>query len=78
MATITVRGLDERVRDALQRRARRHGRSMEAEARQILADQVSADLVYPNALIEFHGAMRDDPIVLDIPERTIEPPRVRF
>ncbi len=78
MATITVRGLDEQVRDALRRRARRNGRSMEAEARQILADQVRADLVYPNALIEFHEAMRRDPVVLDIPERTVEPPRVRF
>lgn len=78
MATITVRGLDEDVRVALKRRARRHGRSMEAEARQIITDQVTADLTFPNALVEFHVAMRDEPVELELPERTYEPPRVSF
>ena len=76
MVTITVRGLDEQVRDALQRRARRHGRSMEAEIRQILVDQVGADLVRPNALVEFHLATRDDPVELELPVRAFEPARV--
>lgn len=78
MATITVRGLDDEVRAALKRRAHRHGRSMEAEARQILTDQVSVDLVFPNALIEFHVAMREEPVELELPERSYEPPRVSF
>jgi plasmid stability protein len=38
MAQILVRSLDERVKIRLQRRARRNGRSMEAEAREILTN----------------------------------------
>ncbi len=78
MATITVRGLDDEVRAALKRRARRHGHSMEEEARQILTEQVAVDLAFPNALVEFHAAMRDEPVELELPERTHEPPRVSF
>jgi plasmid stability protein len=36
MATITVRGLDESVTKSLAAQAKEHGRSMEAEARDIL------------------------------------------
>ncbi len=78
MAAITVRGLDDQVHEALGRRARRHGRSMEAEVRAILAERVRADLAFPNALIEFHVAMRDDPVELELPPRTYEEPRVTF
>ncbi|KNX39341.1 FitA-like ribbon-helix-helix domain-containing protein [Luteipulveratus halotolerans] len=39
MATITVRDLDDGVRDRLKVRAAEHGRSMEAEVRQILTDK---------------------------------------
>jgi plasmid stability protein len=38
MAQILVRKLDERLKGRLQRRAKRHGRSMEAEAREILCE----------------------------------------
>lgn len=38
MAVITVRGVDDHVKQALRERAARHGRSMEAELRVILAD----------------------------------------
>ena len=37
MSTVTIRNLDPRVKAGLQRRAAEHGRSMEAEARAILA-----------------------------------------
>jgi plasmid stability protein len=40
---LTVRGLDQYVYDALQETARSHGRSMEAEARKILADAVAPE-----------------------------------
>jgi antitoxin FitA len=49
MATITVRGLDDTVKKALEQRAKRHGRSMEAEARAVLtaaADDDSSDSEY--------------------------------
>jgi plasmid stability protein len=36
MAQIIVRHLEEQVKERLQRRAKRHGRSMEDEAREIL------------------------------------------
>ena len=42
MAQLLVRQLDEAVKEALRRRARRHGRSMEEEARLILAQAVAA------------------------------------
>jgi plasmid stability protein len=38
MAQILVRNLDDRLKGRLQRRAKSHGQSMEAEARDILRD----------------------------------------
>ncbi len=38
MATLTIRNLPDEVRDRLRVRAAQNGRSMEAEAREILAD----------------------------------------
>ncbi|NHN55106.1 toxin-antitoxin system [Calidifontibacter sp. DB0510] len=38
MASIIVRGLDESVKQSLAARAKRHGRSMEAEVREILTE----------------------------------------
>lgn len=43
MAQLLVRNLDESVKDALRRRARRHGRSMEEEARLILRQAAEAE-----------------------------------
>lgn len=40
MATLSIRNLPEEVHRALRLRAARHGRSMEAEARQILSEVV--------------------------------------
>jgi len=42
MAQILVRNLDEGVKQALKRRAQRHGRSMEEEARLILTRATEA------------------------------------
>jgi antitoxin FitA len=42
MATLTIRDLDDAVRDELRMRAARHGRSMEAEVRAILNAAVTA------------------------------------
>jgi plasmid stability protein len=41
MAAITVRNLDDRLKERLRVRAARHGHSMEAEAREILADALT-------------------------------------
>ena len=43
MAQLLVRQLDEAVKEALRRRARRHGRSMEEEARLILAQAAAEE-----------------------------------
>ena len=40
MTVLTVRGLSDETRHALKQRARKHGRSMEAEVRRILAEAV--------------------------------------
>ncbi len=44
MATLTIRDLDDAVRNELRIRAARHGRSMEAEARAILKAAVTTPL----------------------------------
>ena len=41
MADILVRRLDDETKSRLRRRARRHGRSLEAEVRQILQEAVA-------------------------------------
>ena len=43
MAQILVRNLDDRLKTRLQTRAKRHGRSMEAEAREILRNALKAE-----------------------------------
>lgn len=43
MAQIIVRDVDEDVKERLQRRAAQHGRSMEAEVRDILRDAVKRE-----------------------------------
>lgn len=43
MASLTIRGLDQETKTRLRVRAARHGRSMEAEARHILADALVAN-----------------------------------
>jgi plasmid stability protein len=43
MAAVTIRRLDDSVKERLRVRAAQHGRSMEAEIRAILADAVAED-----------------------------------
>lgn len=43
MAQLVVRNLEDTVKERLQRRARRHGRSMEDEVRHILRDVALED-----------------------------------
>ena len=41
MATLTIRDLDDELRASLRVRAARHGRSMEAEVREIIRDALA-------------------------------------
>ena len=73
MAQLIVRNLDDAVRRKLQRRAARHGRSMEEEVRDILRDAVKDDRRprkgLGTAIAErFKGIELDEPI----PELKIE------
>jgi plasmid stability protein len=43
VAQLVVRGLDDEVKAKLKKRAQRHGRSTEAEVREILRDAVKSD-----------------------------------
>lgn len=65
MAGITIRDLDRDVKERLRRRAAAHGRSMEAEARDILAAAVRPTRL----LCELHERSRPYAIELDIPEQ---------
>ncbi len=70
MAALNIRNLDATVKQRLQIRAARHGRSMEAEARVILAEAVrepadSAGLF--TALLERFGTLGG--VDLHLPER---------
>ena len=69
MATLTIRGLDDDIRDRLRLRAATHGRSMEAEARSILAEAVSSPI--ERSLVDIMLAMREtlDGERMEFPER---------
>jgi len=76
MSTIVVRGLDESVKQQLAAQAKEHGRSMEAEARDILtqaARRPHIGMALLRAAREAGGA--DD---LVVPERTDDARAVDF
>jgi plasmid stability protein len=60
MAAVSIRNLDERIRERLRMRAARHGRSMEAEIRAILEEAVrepaDADHLF-SALLDRFGEL---------------------
>jgi plasmid stability protein len=75
MTMLTVRDLDPHVKDKLRRRAARHGRSMEAEVRQILTAAVEAgdepvDLV--SSIREHFAGVR---VQLELPDRRADQQR---
>lgn len=80
MASITVRNLDDSVRDELRLLAARHGRSMEAEVRTILAAAAGRGERSPNALMDLYWARRgvDVEVDLELPHREVEALRVDF
>lgn len=68
MAVMTIRNLDDEVRDKLRVRAALHGRSMEAEARAILTAAVDSPI--ERNLLDALGEMRE---ILDGEELQILP-----
>lgn len=76
MADISVRGLDDRVRDRIRTRAAQHGRSMEAEVREILTEAVDTLEPPTDLMAELRrAALAVGGVELDIPPRT-DVPRV--
>ena len=72
MATVSIRDLDDGVRDRLRIRAARNGRSMEAEMRAILTAAVADERQkYPDAVTMIMDVFRgNDDVVLEIEPRT--------
>lgn len=54
MASLTIRNLDNNLKAQLRQRAARHGRSMEAEARTILAQTLNAPLCEQSLAVTIH------------------------
>lgn len=81
MASLTIRKLDHRLKKQLRLRAIRHGRSMEEEARQILAAGIEAEPWPASNLADVIAAIVDPigGIELDLPRRRPmrEPPRLQ-
>ncbi len=70
MAAISIRGLDDRVRERLRIRAAANGRSMEAEARAILTEAVSEPGKPRGLLAGLLARMRAvGGVEFDLPER---------
>ena len=74
MATLTIRDLDEELRARLRVRAAQHGRSMEAEVREILRDALAT----PPAEDRLGSRIRQrfatiGGVELDLPARTDQP-----
>ncbi|MBD5784903.1 Arc family DNA-binding protein [Cellulosimicrobium terreum] len=79
MATLTIRGLDDEVRERLRARAAEHGRSMEAEVREILTVTVTTPSPVERGLgswlvAELDGIGDEVPGVFDV--RRDDRPRV--
>jgi len=74
VAAVSIRGLDDQVRERLRIRAARNGRSMEAEMRSILVDAVREQpttLGLFTALLERFGDLGG--VELELPSRTAQP-----
>lgn len=55
MASLTIRNLDNNLKAQLRQRAARHGRSMEAEARTILAQSLNPPRIEQNFADAIHS-----------------------
>ena len=70
MSMLTVRDLDPEVKEKLRRRAARHGRSMEAEARLILAAAVEAADEPVDLVASIRHNFGDTGLELELPDRS--------
>lgn len=79
MAALSIRNLDDRVRDRLRVRAAANGRSMEAEARTILAEAVGGQRNEPDLFCSLLARFdAEGGIELEIPSRDDRPRAANF
>lgn len=71
MEMMTIRGLEPAVKERIRRRARQHGRSMEAEAREMLREAVARD-EEPTGLAQVVREAFDGADPLDVPDFTAD------
>lgn len=79
MSALSIRNLDDRVKERLRIRAARHGRSMEAEVRSILTEAVTELGEAPGlfqAIMDRFGAQGG--VELDLPRRATRPRAAEF
>ena len=69
MSMLTVRDLDPRVKEKLRQRAARHGRSMEAEARLILAAAVETSDEPVDLVASIRERFSGTGLALELPDR---------
>jgi plasmid stability protein len=74
MAAVSIRDLDESVKERLRVRAARHGRSMEAEMRAILTAAVADDATKPGLFDVLHSHFAElGGVELELPDRHPRP-----
>ena len=74
MATLTIRDLDEELRARLRVRAAQHGRSMEAEVREILRDALATPPAEPHLGSRIRQRFATiGGVELELPARTDQP-----
>ena len=80
MASITIRNLDESLKDALRRRAAGNRRSMEEEARQILKHAMLRERAGDGLGTRIHRLWADAGVQMPVADRSNEPvvPRIPF
>ena len=79
LSALSIRNLDDRVKERLRIRAARHGRSMEAEVRAILTDAVAGPEEAPGllqAIMDRFGSLGG--VDLDLPPRATQPRAAEF
>ena len=73
MAQIVVRKLEDEVKEGLRRRAARHGRSLEAEVREILRDAAVAEPAAHSTSSTDPTRPSTTPVACTAPSATISP-----
>lgn len=75
MAALSIRDLDDDVRERLRIRAARHGRSMEAEVRAILTDAVTPQSGRPDLFASLAERFSEiGGVELEVPSRELPRP----